>query len=260
MSATLPEAGPAGTSILSYQDVVVRFGTTTAVAGVTLDVRAGERVALVGASGSGKTTLLSLASGLRRPTVGRVVRAPGLRLGMLLQDPVASLDPAWTVEQIVAEPLRDRPGPGRTGTEQARTPRREAVQRALAAVHLGGVDLDRRPAELSVGQCQRVALARALVAEPGLILADEPTSALDPSVAAGVLRLLDAALASTGAALLVVSHDVLAVGPLVDRLVVLHEGRIVEQGRPADLLARPTHAATVRLVETAQDLAVATGT
>ena len=129
----------------------------------------------------------------------------------------------------------------------------------MLLVPFGGVDLERRPAELSVGQCQRVALARALVAEPGLILADEPTSALDPSVAAGVLRLLDAALASTGAALLVVSHDVLAVGPLVDRLVVLHEGRIVEQGRPADLLARPAHAATVRLVETAQDLAVAAG-
>ena len=236
--------------LLSLRNVTVRFGATAALADVTLDVDAGERVAFVGGSGSGKTTLLSLASGYRKPTRGTVYRAPGTRTGLLLQDPVASLDPSWPLEKIVAEPLWDR---RRRLTREAR---RAAVRRALAAVRLGGIELDRRPDELSVGQCQRVALARALVAEPALLLADEPTSALDPSVAAGVLRLIDEALTATGAALLVVSHDLLAVAPLVHRMVVLHHGRIVEQGTPDDLLQRPTHAATVRLAETAHRLAV----
>ena len=119
----------------------------------------------------------------------------------------------------MAEPLRDRsPRPERAA-------RRAAVRRALSEVRLGGLDLGRLPDELSVGQCQRVALARALVADPTLLLADEPTSALDPSVAAGVLRLLDEVLTATGAALLVVSHDVLAVAPLVHRMLVIHGGR-----------------------------------
>jgi ABC-type glutathione transport system ATPase component len=240
--------------VLVFRGVTVHFGATTALRDVTLDIRPRERVAFVGSSGSGKTTLLSVASGLHQPTSGQLVRAPGLRVGMLLQDPVGSLDPAWPVEDLVGEPLRDaRPRP--TAAEI-----RHAVRRALAAVRLAGIDLRRRPRELSVGQCQRVALARALVAGPNLILADEPTSALDPSVAAGVLRLLDEALRTTGAALLVVTHDVLAVAPLVDRIVVLHEGRIVEQRSPSDLLAAPQHPAAVQLVETAHRLAVAAET
>lgn len=243
----------AGPAVLSFQDVTVRYGATTALAGVSLEVRQGERVALVGGSGSGKTTLLWLAGGLRRPTGSNVVRASNLRVGMLLQDPVASLNPGWTVEQIVAEPLRDL-----RQSNLSREALREAVQRALAAVRLSTIELGRRPAGLSVGQCQRVALARALVAGPGLILADEPTSALDPSVAAGVLRLIDGALVETSAALLVVSHDVLAVSALVERLVVLHEGHVVDDGPPASLLARPNHAATVQLVETAHRQAVST--
>jgi peptide/nickel transport system ATP-binding protein len=236
--------------LAALRHVTVRFGRTIALNDVTLQVRPRERIALVGDSGCGKTTLLSVIGGYRRPTAGTVYRAPGLRLGLLLQDPVASLNPGWTLEHLVGEPLRDlKPRPSREA-------RATAVRRALAQVGLGSIELDRSPAELSVGQCQRVALARALVANPGLLLADEPTSALDPSVAAGVLRLIDSVLAATGAALLVVSHDVLAVAPLVERMVVLHEGRIVEDGAPHELLARPVHPATVRLVETAYRLTV----
>jgi peptide/nickel transport system ATP-binding protein len=235
--------------VVRLQDVTVRYGKTLALDGVTLDVRPAERIALVGDSGCGKTTLLSVVSGYRTPTAGTVQRRPGTRTGLLLQDPVASLNPGWTLEQLVAEPLRDRtPRPDRAA-------RRAAVQRALSEVRLGGLDLSRLPHELSVGQCQRVALARALVTDPTLLLADEPTSALDPSVAAGVLRLLDAVLTATGAALLVVSHDVLAVAPLVHRMLVIHGGRVVEDGRPDDLLARPAHATTRRLADTAHRLA-----
>ena len=249
-----PPREPAAGPIVSLRNVTVRYGATTALAGVSLDVYPRERIALVGDSGCGKTTLLSVVSGYRRPTAGAVVRAPGTRLGVLLQDPVASLNPGWTLEQVVAEPLRDM-RTGRAG-RRTREAREAAVRRALAEVRLSEIDPGRYPSELSVGQCQRVALARALVAGPSLLLADEPTSALDPSVAAGVLRLLDSALTSTGAALLVVSHDVLAVAPLVHRIVVLHQGRIVEEGAPNALLAHPTHPTTIRLVETAHRLAV----
>jgi peptide/nickel transport system ATP-binding protein len=248
--------------VLRLQDVTVRYGPTTALDGVSLEVEAGERLALVGDSGCGKTTLLSVAGGYRAPTVGRVWRAPETRLGLLLQDPVASLNPGWTLEQVISEPLRDRraastPGTPPRSAPRSATARRAAVAGALAAVRLGMLDLGRYPAELSVGQCQRVALARALLAEPTLLLADEPTSALDPSVGAGILRLIDTVLAATGAAFLVVSHDVLAVAPLVHRMVVLHQGRIVECGRPDDLLARPQHEATRRLAETAHRLTIA---
>ena len=248
----VPAAG-AGSAVLRLQDVTMRYGPTTALDGVSLEVGAGERLALVGDSGCGKTTLLSVAGGYRAPTAGRVWRAPETRLGLLLQDPVASLNPGWTLEQVISEPLRDRRAASTPGTPAAR---RAAVAGALAAVRLGMLDLGRYPAELSVGQCQRVALARALLAEPTLLLADEPTSALDPSVGAGILRLIDTVLTATGAAFLVVSHDVLAVAPLVHRMVVLHQGRIVESGRPDDLLARPQHEATRRLAETAHRLAI----
>ncbi len=239
--------------VVRRRAVSVRLGQKLALDGVTLDVRHGERIALVGDSGCGKTTLLSVVSGYRPPTQGTVAWRPGTRTGPLLQDPVASLNPGWTLEQIVAEPLRDR------GSGLGKGQRAAAVRRALSEVRLGGIDLNRLPHELSVGQCQRVALARALVTGPTLLLADEPTSALDPSVAAGVLRLLDAVLTSTGAALLVVSHDVLAVAPLVHRMLVIHGGRVVEDGRPDDLLARPAHATTRRLSETAQRLAATSG-
>jgi peptide/nickel transport system ATP-binding protein len=178
----LGEQATTTTPILSFRDVTVRFGATTALAAITLDVRPAERVAFVGGSGSGKTTLLAVAGGYRRPTQGQLVRAPGLRVGMLLQDPVASLDPSWNLEQIVAEPLGD------SGSKHTREQCREAVRRALAAVRLGGVELDRRPGELSVGQCQRVALARALVAGPSLILADEPTRAWPPACSGSWMR------------------------------------------------------------------------
>lgn len=254
---TLPRAASAaagaGEPIVSLRDVTVRFGATVALDSVSLDVHAGERIALVGDSGCGKTTLLSVVSGYRAPTRGAVVRRPGMRLGLLLQDPVASLNPGWTIEQIVGEPLRDR------GVRQARAHREAMVRRALGAVKLGGLELSRFPSELSVGQCQRVALARALVAEPTLLLADEPTSALDPSVAAGVLRLLDDVLATTGAAFLVVSHDVLAVAALVHRMLVIHQGQIVEDRSPSDVLADPRHPAARRLVETAHRLTVTAG-
>ncbi len=237
-------------SLLLLHAVTVRYGRTAALDGLDLKLSAGERVAVVGPSGSGKTTLLAVAAGLRRQMAGRVERLSGSRVGILLQDPVASLDPRWTVERIVEEPLVDlRP-------RSAPPHRRAAVVEALESVGLGGLDRARVASELSVGQCQRVALARALVARPGLLLADEPTSALDPSVAASVLRLLDRQLTATNAALLAVSHDLLSFAPLVQRVIVLDRGRVVEDGSPDRLLRAPKHPVTVRLVETAHRMVV----
>jgi peptide/nickel transport system ATP-binding protein len=242
--------GWAGEPLVSFTDVEVRYGSFTALAGIDLAIESGDRVGLVGGSGSGKSTLLAAIAGSVRPSVGSIQRRPDLRLGLLLQDPAASLNPRWSVTRLVEEPLRDTRPPPSTAE------RNQRVHAALDAVRLGALDRSRRPAELSGGQCQRVALARALVARPHLVLADEPTSALDVSIAAGVLRTLLEAVTAGGAALVIVSHDLLSIAPLVNRILVLEQGRIVEEGSTEQIMVGATHPVTRRLVDTARLLAL----
>ena len=203
--------------------------------GVNLAVETGEIVGVRGPSGSGKTTLLRLAAGLERPRSGRVLAAggdlwpdgarsprrprPGW-VGALFQDPAGSLDPAWTIERILAEPFRAR---GRPAVGRDR--RRDAVSHALDEVGLGDVDRRTRPGQLSGGQQQRLALARCLLAEPTLILADEPTSALDVTNAAGVMHLVRRT-ADRGTAVIVVSHDRALLDALADRVLECRDGRL----------------------------------
>ncbi len=236
--------------VVRFQQVDVCFGKTPVLESIDLALRPGERVALIGASGAGKSTLIALAGGYLQPTRGCVTCAPGIRSGLVLQDPVASLNPGWPIERIIGEPLSTlRPRPGAAL-------RRQRVRAVLERVHLSHLATGRRAAELSIGQCQRVALARALIAEPDLLLADEPISALDASVAAGIIRLLDRVLTESGAALLVASHDLLAMAALVERVIVLDEGRIVEDAPPRQLLAAPQTAASRRLLTAARFLAL----
>ena len=245
-------------------------GRRPAVDDVSFGVRPGECLAVVGGSGSGKTTVTRILLGLetadsgeatfdgmpvlaRRPAAMR--RLPGWRAlrrqsGLVLQDPLGSLDPRWTVARSVAEPLTllpraDRPDAGRIA---------ERVDGALRTV---GLDPDafrgRRPATLSGGQAQRVALARALAPQPRVILADEPMSALDVDAR---VRILDAFAAirrqRPGMALVVVSHDLGVVGRLADRIVVLHEGRLVESGSAGRILDDPHDPYTRALVDAAR--------
>jgi predicted ABC-type transport system involved in lysophospholipase L1 biosynthesis ATPase subunit len=203
-----------------------------ALRGVTLEVRRGERVALLGKSGSGKSTLLNLLGGLDRPSAGRVEVA-GRDLGRLSSGQLArhrlaavgmvfqsfNLIPSQTALQNVALPL----------VFAGRPPReREATARAmLEAVGLGE-RLRHRPAELSGGEQQRVALARALINRPPVVLADEPTGNLDSATAAEVVALLDGHVRADGATLLLVTHDEDLARRCTDRVVRLHDGRVVE--------------------------------
>ncbi|WP_433349745.1 ABC transporter ATP-binding protein [Micromonospora sp. CA-111912] len=222
-----------------------RHRQTTALCGVDLQLRAGEIVAIVGESGSGKSTLAQILLGLLRPTTGQVhvagkdlrllrgrrLRAVRHRLGFVAQDPYAALHPAMTVAQLVAEPLRI-----------AGTPRHlhaDRVTQALERAGLPGTELlTSRPDQLSGGQRQRIAIARALVGQPVLLIADEATSMLDVSTRAGIAATLRHLADSTGLAVLSITHDLGEAVQSCDRIVVLHQGVPVQQGRPRDIIDR----------------------
>ncbi len=211
-----------------------------AVAGIDLDLRQGETVALVGKSGCGKTSTARALAGLLAPAAGtiRFADAAGARLQMVFQDPESSLDPRWTAGASIAEPLR----------RLAASARRARVEACLAAVGLDAGLATRFPHELSGGQRQRVAIARALAPEPSLLILDEPTSSLDVSVRAQIVNLLSDLKESHGLALLLITHDLAVARVLAERLLVMERGRIVEEGPVAEILARPRHAVSRALV------------
>ena len=240
-------AGPGEVEVVEpAPSVVVRatglrrvYGQQTVVDGVDLTIRRGEIVGLVGESGSGKTTVAQMLFGLVPPTAGTVTfegsgwtgvperrrRALRRRMQFISQDPLSSFDPRWTVRRIVAEAL----------------PRGAPVGPLLARVGLPDDVLDRYPRQLSGGQRQRVAIARALAPRPSLIVCDEPVSALDVSVQAQVLDLLADIRAEDGTALLFISHDLGVVHHLADRVLVLHDGAVVEQGPVDSVFTNPRH-------------------
>jgi peptide/nickel transport system ATP-binding protein len=227
------------------------------VRGVSLAIQPGEVVALVGGSGSGKTTLgrallrLAPISGGAVLFRGRdVTRAGGaallpLRLAcqVVFQDPYSSLDPRMRVRDIVAEPLRLPAG----------LPRADRLGRAEAMLSEVGLDGlgDRYPHALSGGQRQRVAIARALVRDPAFVVADEAVSALDATVRKQVLALLAELQRRRGFACLFVTHDLGVVEEIADRVLVMQQGRIVEEGARDAVLDRPQHDYTRALLAAA---------
>ncbi|MFC4911434.1 ABC transporter ATP-binding protein [Actinomadura gamaensis] len=223
--------------------------TTVALDGVDLDVREGESIAVVGRSGSGKSTLVGALAALDRPQGGRVLadgrdvwslpdrdrRALRRRTGLVFQDALASFDPRYTVEQLLSEAA----GAGR----------RERADVAASLVRVG-LDPDvagRRPATLSGGERQRVALARALASRPRVLLADEPTTGLDVITQERVLALLDGLRRDEGLAIVFVTHDLRVARRIADRVVVLSEGRIVDD-LPATVLDTGAAPETVALL------------
>jgi peptide/nickel transport system ATP-binding protein len=210
---------------------------------------------VVGESGSGKSTLARLVMALEVPTAGHVVldgldlhalapaalRRARSKVQMVFQDPFGSLDPRRTVLQTVAEPLAVL-----LGAPRAEQQRRAAE--ALDAVGLRAADLAKYPHEFSGGQRQRIAIARALITRPKLIVADEPVSALDVSVQAQVLNLMQDLQEQFGVTYLFISHDLSVVDLVCDEVLVLKDGRIVEQGDPDTLFRRPQHPYTQRLL------------
>ncbi|MDN3477666.1 ABC transporter ATP-binding protein [Curtobacterium sp. APC 4022] len=259
-SADEPDGRPASTPVVDLRDVSVTFGrgarAVHALRGIDVVVHAGETVGLVGESGSGKSTAARVALGLVRPTAGSVrLFGSDLRrtrgrdrlalrsgIGVVLQDPVASLDPRMSVGECIAEPLAIH----RRRTSAA--DRRRRVDEVLDAVRLPRALATRAPRELSGGQRQRVSLARALVLDPRLLVADEPTSALDVSVQEAVLEVLTDLQADLGFACLFVSHDLAVVQQFAERVVVMRAGAVEEQGPTGETLLHPTTDYTRRLL------------
>ncbi len=239
--------------------------TVKAVDGVSVSIREGETLGLVGESGSGKTTL-GLAM-LRLETSEGPIRFEGKdiqgldrgalrplrrRMQIVFQDPYGSLSPRMTVGEIVGEGLRVHEA--LSATEQA-----ARVAEALREVNLDPSMIERYPHEFSGGQRQRIAIARALVLKPRLVVLDEPTSALDVSVQAQVVELLRDLQARHRLAYLFISHDLRVVRALAHRIVVLKDGRVVEEGAAEAVVAAPREAYTRALMAAAFDLSAAGG-
>ena len=270
------------TRLLSVDGLTVSFrrrGAATrlvACRAVSFHVDAGETVGLVGGSGAGKSTVARAVVGLVRPDTGRITidgippdmeTSRGIRslfhpqmspcrgrVQLVFQDPYSSLPPTLTVAAIVGEPLVIH-------RLVARDQRAATVADVLSAVHLTPVSryLQRYPHQLSGGERQRVAMARALVTHPRLILADEPTQMLDSSLRAELAGLLDELRVQRAVSVLHITHDLALAQRSCDRLVVMREGRIVEQGPTGSVLSRPEHPYTAALLDAARKLSIPRG-
>jgi oligopeptide transport system ATP-binding protein len=229
--------------LLSLSNLAVQFPAgrnrmVRAVDGVTLDIRRGETLGLVGESGCGKTTLGRVLVGLVKPTGGEIVRHGDFRTQLIFQDPYSSLDPRMTAAAIIAEGVRDA-----TRTERVR-----------ALMELVGLDASlgaRYPHELSGGQRQRIGIARALGADPQFIVADEPIAALDVSIQAQILNLLQELQGRLGLTYLFISHDLRAVHHVADRIAVMYLGKIVEVAAASELYRTPLMPYTQALISAA---------
>ena len=286
--STTPAAGlPAATGrnaaamtgdrpLLDVRDLTVHFklggglslrqsrGVVQAVDGISLQIRRGETLGLVGESGCGKTTAGRAIVRLLEPTAGSVkfdgvelahgigprpqklisgepLRLLRQRFQMIFQDPYSSLNPRMTIASIVGEPLDIH----NIGT---RAERRERVAQLLETVGITARSANRFPHEFSGGQRQRVGVARALAVNPDLVVADEPISALDVSIRAQMLNLLERLQGEFNLAYLLVAHDLAAVRHISDRVAVMYLGRIVETASTAELYRSPVHPYTVALL------------
>jgi len=256
--------------VLRLDDLVVEFPagagqTVHAVSGISLDVRRGETLGLVGESGCGKSTTGRAIMQLPKPTRGSVVfegrdittlspaelRELRPKLQMIFQDPISSLNPRRRIPDIVGDPLVVW---GR-GDERA-----TVVPEVLSAVGLDPDQVaDRRPHQFSGGQCQRVSIARALVLEPEVLICDEPVSALDVSVQAQILNLLEDMKRRYGLTLVFIAHDLGVVRNISDRVAVMYLGRICELGETESLFDDPVHPYTRLLVSSIPSMETVTG-
>ena len=236
-----------------------RMGTIRAVDHVSCLLGAGETLGLVGESGCGKTTLAKLLVGLLAPSQGDILvrgqslaslRGPVLRAArravqFVFQDPMNSLNPRMTVEEILSEPLLIH----RLAFGAAR---RARVTELLATVQLPEAHRQRLPRELSGGERQRVGIARALATDPEILICDEPIASLDVSVGAQIMELLRRLAHLRRMALLFISHDLRAIASLCERTAVMKAGRLVEAGATDEILSRPRHPYTELLIRCAE--------
>ncbi len=229
-----------------------------AVDGVSFDIARGQTLALVGESGCGKSTVARLLVGLYAPTrggftfdgqdahaafktaEGRKLRS---RIQMIFQDPYASLNPRWIVEDIVAEPLTEH------GVVTDKADLRDRVEALLQSVGLAAQDRVKYPHQFSGGQRQRISIARALATQPEFLVCDEPTSALDVSVQAQVLNIMKDLQRTMGLTYLFISHNLAVVRHVSDQVGVMYLGRLVELADKQSLFANPRHPYTRMLLD-----------
>ena len=229
-----------------------------AVDGVGFSIQRGQTLALVGESGCGKSTVARLLVGLYRPTRGQFrfdgqdahaayggsqALALRRRIQMIFQDPYASLNPRWTVESIVGEPLSEH------GLISAKAELKEKVGTLLQSVGLSPLDMVKYPHQFSGGQRQRISIARALATEPEFLVCDEPTSALDVSVQAQVLNIMKGLQRQRGLTYLFISHNLAVVRHVSDQVGVMYLGRLVELAPKHQLFSTPRHPYTRMLLD-----------
>ena len=234
-----------------------------AVDGVSFTIARGRTLALVGESGCGKSTVARLLVGLYAPTRGDVrfdgidikttlagdgARALRRRMQMIFQDPYASLNPRWKVEDIVGEPLREH------GLITGKDELKARVGELLRSVGLAPADMEKFPHQFSGGQRQRISIARALATQPEFLVCDEPTSALDVSVQAQVLNIMKDLQRERGLTYLFISHNLAVVRHVSDEVGVMYLGRLVELAPKAELFARPRHPYTRMLLDAIPDI------
>ena len=246
--------------LVSVVDLKVHFNlgkhrVVKAVDGVSLDIRAGETLGLVGESGCGKTTFGRAVLRLVEPTGGKVLfrgtdiaqlSGPNLRkirqhMQMIFQDPYAALDPRMTVGQIIAEPIE-------TFRLAAGEEKRARIQELMATVGLSARFINRYPHEFSGGQQQRIGIARALAGNPDFIVADEPISALDVSIQAQILNLMERLQRDRRLTYLFISHDLRAIRHASDRVAVMYLGKVVELADGKEMYRRPLMPYTKALI------------
>jgi len=229
-----------------------------AVDGVTFDIQKGKTLALVGESGCGKSTVARLLVGLYEPSQGSLTfdgmdahktykssdgRALRRRVQMIFQDPYASLNPRWIVENIIGEPLKEHGIITNAADLKAR------VGELLKSVGLSPLDMVKYPHQFSGGQRQRISIARALATEPEFLVCDEPTSALDVSVQAQVLNIMKDLQRQRGLTYLFISHNLAVVRHVSDQVGVMYLGRLVEIADKQALFATPRHPYTRMLLD-----------
>jgi peptide/nickel transport system ATP-binding protein len=233
-----------------------------AVDRVSFSLDAGQSKALVGRSGCGKSTLARMILALDDATGGAIVfegedltkaseaalTAARRNMQVVFQDPYGSFDPRHRVERLVSEPLH------LAEKQPSRAERRDMVGRALEEVGLAPSDMDKYPHEFSGGQRQRLSIARAIITRPKLIVADEPVSALDVSIRAQILDLFADLNQRLGVAYLFITHDLTVARAITDDVIVMHDGRLVEEGETRQVLEHPESDAAKALVAAAPDL------
>ena len=232
------------------------YGPVRAMVDVSLAVREGEALGIVGESGCGKTTTARTMLRLEEPSAGTLLfdgadvthlRGEKLRLfrakaQLVFQNPFDALNPRFTIRRSLQEPLQN------FGVKRAAWGERVEAVMARVLLQPSAQWLDRRPHELSGGQLQRVVLARALIPAPKLLVADEPVSMLDVSVRAGILNLLRRARDELGLAAIYISHDLALIRTVCERTAVMYRGRVVEMGPTAALIGAPHHPYTKALI------------